>query len=335
VKKQTKFPDGHLDRAHVVLECNGQASEDLVPKAIAESWKRCLALGLQPQRLVAVEAHALRQEQERVALLRRLVLAEMENLYQQIAGTNYMIAFAGADGMLLDTICDPTFRETARASAIRPGTMWTEAQCGTNALGTAGFIGQALTVHGGEHFFGSHSGLTCTAVPLYGADGQLAGVLDASSDCRSRQQHTQALVSMAAAQIENGMFREAHHADVIVAFHSRGEYLHTLSAGLLVVTQDGVILSLNAHARFLLQGLPAAPGRRFEEIYRTRLTDLLLGARKGERQRLEDRIGSVFAAKVEALLPAQPLAMPGLFRSTHGPTDFVAEDSAVQSVLRR
>ncbi len=42
---------------------------------------------------------------------------------------------------------------------------------------------------------------------------------------------------MAATQIENGLFRENHRGNILIAFHNRGEYLHTLSAGLLAVDE--------------------------------------------------------------------------------------------------
>jgi transcriptional regulator of acetoin/glycerol metabolism len=318
--------EDRLSRARIVLERRGLAAEDLLPRAVAESWTRCLALGLDPQRpppLAAVEQAALERARAQADLVRRLALGEMESLYHQIAGTNFMIAFAAPDGLLLDTICDSTFQDAARATSIRPGTLWSEARCGTNALGTVVQTGAAATVHGGEHFFRSHTGLTCIAVPVLAADGSLAGVLDASSDCRSRQQHTQALVTMAATQIENGLFRESHGGQVIIAFHSRAEYLHTLSAGLLAVDADGAVLGANARARFLLAGLPVHRGRRLEDVFRTDIGRLLRG--EGDRQRLEDRVGSVFAARVETPPRPRPVAVPRL--------GFVAEDPAVAAVL--
>ncbi len=327
--------DDRLSRARIVLERRGLAAEDLLPGTIAESWKRCLAGGLDPGRpppLATVDGHALHHARERSALLRRLALGEMQNLYHQISGTNFMIAFATPDGMVLDTICDSTFDDTARATSIRPGTLWGEAHCGTNALGTVAQTGLAVTVHGGEHFFGRYGALTCNAVPMMGPDGTLAGVLDASSDCRSRQQHTHALVSMAATQIENGLFRECHGHDLIIAFHSRAEYLHTLSAGLLAVGQDGLILAANARARFLLQGLPVTCGRSFEELFRTSYRALLRAGRDDERQRLEDKVGSVFAARLESF--PRPRALPTASRLA-APAGFVAQDAKVVAVLRQ
>jgi transcriptional regulator of acetoin/glycerol metabolism len=115
------------------------AAADLLPAPIAESWTRCLAAGLDPRKpppRIVVDETTLREARQRRDLLRRLALCEMDNLYHQIAGSNFMVAFAGADGILLDAVTDQSFSETAGASSIRPGTVWAETSCGTNALGT-------------------------------------------------------------------------------------------------------------------------------------------------------------------------------------------------------
>jgi transcriptional regulator of acetoin/glycerol metabolism len=328
-----------LNRARGVMERDGAAPPDLLPSEISASWTRCLELGLDPRRppeLVAIDEAELRRAREQAELVRSLALAEMQSLYHQIAGSNFLIAFATPDGVLLDTIADPSFRNAARTASIRPGTLWTEPLRGTNALGTVARTGRPLTVHGGEHFFASYGSLTCTAAPVRGPDGALAGVLDASSHCGSRQQHTQALVGMAATQIENGLFRQHFRGHLVVAFHSRAEYLHTLSAGLLALDPSGRVLGVNPQARFLLQGLPAAPKRHFEDLFRTRFSALMEGGRMGF-QRLEDRVGSVFVADVENLRPLTSLAGPAPARASAAPPPlgFVAEDAAFRAALRR
>jgi transcriptional regulator of acetoin/glycerol metabolism len=334
--------DERLSQARTMLARRGIADADLLAPPIRDSWSRCLAAGLDPERpppLAMVDEATLREARDRSDLALRLARAEMKNLYHQVAGTNFMIAFAAPDALLLDTISDSSFSATARATAIRPGSLWAEARCGTNALGTTAQQGQPITVHGGEHFFNRYGTLTCTAVPVFGPDARLAGVLDASSDCRSRQQHTRALVAMAATQIENGLFRECHHASLVIAFHSRGEYLHTLNAGLLALDPDGVVLGANPQARFLLQGLPALPGNHFTDLFRTRLGDVLDGARTRERQRLDDLVGSAFVATVETL--PQPPRVPSLQIAPPPkaprllPTGFVADDPEVADVVRR
>jgi transcriptional regulator of acetoin/glycerol metabolism len=334
--------DERLRRARNLLERTGVAQLDLLPPEISASWQRCLETGLDPHKpapLEEIDAPSLVAARDRADLARRLALAEMQALYRQIAGSNFLIAFADPDGILLDTIADQSFRAAAKTANIRPGTKWTELRCGTNALGTVAQIGQPLTVHGGEHFFARHNTLTCTAAPIFGPDGKLVGVLDASSHCGSRQQHTRALVGMAATQIENGLFRQHHSASLVIAFHNRGEYLHTLSAGLLALSPDGTVLGVNPQARFLLQGLPASPGRHFDDLFRTRFAALMDRGRSHQHQHLEDRVGSSFIAAVENLRPLPVLprqaAPPNRTAAAPGPAPaFVAEDPAVITTLR-
>ncbi|WP_159014051.1 sigma-54-dependent Fis family transcriptional regulator [Acidisoma sp. S159] len=298
--------EDRLARARTVLERRHMTPADLLAPEISASWTRCLDLGLDPERpppLRSIAEPALRRARATVGAMRPLVLAEMENLHQQIAGSNFIIAFALPDGLLLDTMADPSFDATARSSSIRPGSFWSEAGCGTNALGSVAATRRPLTIHGGEHFFSRYGRLTCTAAPVFAPDGSLAGVLDASSDCQSRQQHTRALVAMAATQIENGLFRENHRGDIVMAFHNRAEYLHTLSAGLMAFDPSGLILGANPQARLFLHGLPAAPGRRFDGVFRTGFEAFLDAGRRDTRLALQDRVGSTFSASIENLQP--------------------------------
>ena len=332
--------DERLNRARSLLERTGVAQLDLLPPEISASWTRCINAGLDPHRpaqLEQIDSASLAAKRDQASLARQLALIEMQALYRQIAGTHFLIAFADPDGVLLDTIADPSFRAAAKTASIRPGTQWTEKRCGTNALGTVAQIGQALTVHGGEHFFASHSTLTCTAAPILGPDGNVVGVLDASSHCGSRQQHTRALVGMAATQIENGLFRLQHGANLIITFHNRGEYLHTLSAGLLALNPDGTVLGANPQARFLLQGLPALPGRHFDDLFRTQFSGVILKGRSQAHQHLQDRVGSSFIAAIENLRP-QAIRLGAVSHpapdAINPATAFVADDPAVIAALR-
>ncbi|RTM06419.1 MAG: sigma-54-dependent Fis family transcriptional regulator [Bradyrhizobiaceae bacterium] len=291
-----------LDGAWLKLDDEGHPPAGLMSADIYDSWMRCITLGLdalRPPSPEFVDAAVLRQEQQRCSLVRGLALAEMHTLHQQIAGSNFMIAFATAEGLLLDSISDSSFSDASDAACIRAGSIWTESICGTNGLGTAAYLKRPIVVHGREHFFARYNNLTCVAAPIFAPDGEVAGILDASSDCMSRQAHTQALVAMAATQIENGLFREQHRGNILIAFHNRGEYLHMLSAGLLAVDNDGRILAANRAARVLLHGLPAFAGRLFGDVFRGRFSDFVDEGRRKERQRLEDDVGSQFVATIE------------------------------------
>ncbi len=329
------------ERVQLTLEDQGALSSEFLAPDIYESWMRCIALGLDTRRPPPPEIVGqaeLRQEQQRHSLVRGLALAEMHMLHQQIAGSNFMIAFATAEGLLLDIVSDQSFGGASNAASIKPGAVWTETYCGTNGLGTAAHLKRSIVVHGEEHFFSRYKNLTCTASPIFGPDGALAGVLDATSDCVSRQAHTQALVAMAATQIENGLFREQHRGNILIAFHNRGEYLRTLSAGLLAVDNDGRILAANQAARVLLHGLPTAPGGSFASLFRTKFSAFVDDGRRNERQRLHDEVGSQFIATIENPRHFPMLQAPPTPRDERAKLDdsaFVSLDPAISAVVRR
>jgi transcriptional regulator of acetoin/glycerol metabolism len=330
-----------VENAWMRLEQQGTPPAELLSADIYDSWMRCISYGLdtlRPPLPEFVSPAVLRQEQQRCSLVRGLALAEMHTLHQQIAGSNFMIAFANADGLLLDIISDPSFSEASNAASIRPGAVWKESICGTNGLGTAAHLKRAIVVHGRDHFFSRYNNLTCIAAPIFAPDGELAGILDASSDCVSRQAHTQALVAMAATQIENGLFREHHRGNILIAFHNRGEYLHTLSAGLLAVDNEGSILAANRAAGILLHGLPASPGRRFADVFRTKFSTYLDEGRRKERQRLEDDVGSQFVSTIEntrGFPMIQGVSRPRPPLPKEIATQFVSADPAIAAVVRR
>jgi transcriptional regulator of acetoin/glycerol metabolism len=330
-----------IENAWMTLEQRGMPPADLLSADIYDSWMRCISYGLdslRPPSPEVVSPSILRQEQQRCSLVRGLALAEMHTLHQQIAGSNFMIAFANADGLLLDIISDPSFTEASNAASIRPGAVWKESICGTNGLGTAAYLKRAIVVHGREHFFSRYNNLTCIAAPIFAPDGELIGILDASSDCVSRQAHTQALVAMAATQIENGLFREHHRGNILIAFHNRGEYLHTLSAGLLAVDNEGRILAANRAASILLHGLPASPGRRFADVFRTKFSTFIDEGRRKERQRLEDEVGSQFVSTIvntRQFPMVQRVATPRPQPQKEVVPQFVTADPAIAAVVRR
>src|ERR1700742_2736341 len=335
------LPTRRVENAWKTLEQRGAPPAELLSADIYDSWMRCISFGLdtlRPPSPEIVSPAILRQEQQRCSLVRGLALAEMHTLHQQIAGSNFMIAFANADGLLLDIITDPSFSDASNAASIRPGTVWTESLCGTNGLGTAAHLKRPIVVHGREHFFSRYNNLTCVAAPIFGPDGELAGILDASSDCMSRQAHTQALVAMAATQIEKGLFREHHRGKILIAFHNRGEYLHTLSAGLLAVDNEGRILAANRAAGILLHGLPASPGRRFADVFRTKFSTFVDEGRRKERQRLEDDVGSQFISTIENTRQfpmIQGVSSPRPPLPKEVARQFVSADPTTAGVVRR
>jgi len=328
-----------IDRARAALERGDRFPAGTLSPAVADSWLRCRDLGLDPRATPqgGVIAFAeVNRQREANAALRRLALAEMQLLHSQIAGSNFMIALGDADGVVLDTISDQRFSDSAAGRSIIPGSIWNESDRGTNALGLAALRREPVAIYGREHYFSCHGHLSCMAAPILDSGGRVLGLLDASCSEEARQQHTHALVRMAASQIENGMIFQERAESFIFAFHPRMEYLDTLSAGLLAVSRDGEVLSLNRPATSLLAGLSTALGVHFDALFEAGFGAAMDGLLNGGVIRIRDRAGSgVFMVcrqigqRGTMETPRRTGTVPALVASPDTP-NFVCEDHALK-----
>ncbi len=311
-------PEHRLERARVLRERgNALPPEGLPSDEIVDSWVRCLDAGLASGaalQIPVVEDAQLRERRERSEVVRRLARAELETLSQQIAGSNFLLAFADPDGIILDCYADNRFRMSGSGAGIVAGSLWREEVAGTNGLGTALANGRSVAVTGLEHYFLELGDVSCTAAPVRDARGAIVGVLDASSYFESRQRHTQALVQMAATHIENGLLAHQMRGHLVLALHPRPEFLGTLSAGLLAFDEGGRVLAANLRARQLLQGLDVSPGSAFEALFGEPFEPFAARAERQGEQRLRDLMGSsLFAAcvsRARRAVPAPRLAAP-------------------------
>ncbi len=288
-------------KARSALETKGRFAPGAVPEHIADSWHRCLRHGLDPvgKPLDAdIGLAALRETRQKHEALLRVVRPELELLSTQIAGTNYMTAFADNRGVVLDAIMDTEFSLSKCARAVRCGTIWDEEHRGTNALGLALYTGRTSMVTGPEHYFSSHGKVSCVSSPIFNSQGEIVGLLDASSEVAARQFHTQALVELAASNIENRLFVEDHRSNIIIQFHPRQEYLKTQSVGMISFNEQGLILGANRRAAQLLNGLDFSNLTKFSDLFRTDFNSNLSAMRGGESVRLVDWLNSAFFARL-------------------------------------
>ncbi len=290
-----------ISRARVLLERKGQIANDFLKADILSSWSRCIEHGLDPLREpehVVIDKAELCSIREQNESLTRLASIEIRNLYSQISGSNFAIVFADGNGTILESIADDTFNTIADSKRIIPGSVWSETISGTNALGVVVKSQNLSTVHAGEHFFRFHGDLTCVAAPIFDPSGGLVGIIDASSDCHSRQYHTHALVKMSCLTIENGLYRSLLHEHIIIELHNRYEFLGTLQAGIIVVDEDGTLIAANRQAHYLLQGLPLHAGSQFKDIFQSSFSTFYSSQYQDSSCQLVDMQGSTFAVSI-------------------------------------
>jgi len=321
-----------LLRARAQMESGAIITPGLVRPAIAESWRRCLAKGLDPRRPPAADrlsAAALERARAEHHAVRGIACAEMPGLHRQLGNNAYILAFAAPDGVLLDTIIADGNRAEIESFGIAAGTLWGEAQCGTNALGTAIASSQRIDVRGPEHFFADHNRLSCVTAPIFGPDRRLAGVLDASCAAAAYAPQARAVLTLAAAQIEASLFRLMHPGERILVLHGRQEFLTTAYAGMLSLDAADRVTAANEQARFMLAGLPEPAGSPLAALFAP-----ALGMRTGMSGTMQDRTGRVFHARIEGGPPEKLVhPAPKAAAKAEARRDAVAEDPAVRAAL--
>ncbi len=292
-----------LSRARRALEGSGRFPGGALPGDISDSWTRSLSHGIdplaRPEGFVQTDK-AFADIRSQHADLIRFARPELEVLFDQIAGSNFMIALGAPDGVVLDTLTDSQFGDSEAGRAVIPGSVWTEEMRGTNALGLCIATGRPAQVYGGEHFLRAHQDVSCISAPIFDGRGNLAGVLDASSGSTVRQQHTAALVQMSASNIENSLIRSGHDRRIVVVFHPRPEYLATLSVGMLVLDDDFRIHAVNRKGLHFLTGFGPLIGTGFAQVFETDFATLVRRLLTGETLRVRDRMGSAVSMRCVA-----------------------------------
>lgn len=352
------MPTSFQERLHAragILRSRGLTSfaSTLPSPEVVASWHRSDEAGLTMEAVPDIPVHNaadVRRRREQAGYVRQLALAEIETLSQQIAGSNFLLAFGDREGVILDVVEDHRFVTSSSGASIVVGSAWAENQCGTNGLGTALVSGRPVSISGPDHYCLHFSDIACTASPIRDAWGEVVGVLDASSYFESRQRHTGALVKMATTQIENLLLVQQMRDSVVLAIHPRAEFLGTLSVGLMAFDAAGHLRAANERAHSLLAGLPLALGTRFEAVFDASFALTVSRLQQGSTVALHDAMGSALVVRVHGPmavpvgkpLPSAPKVPPqpsqtltSAASGIHiGGQHYVAADPAVEAALR-
>ncbi|MGN6389183.1 MAG: sigma-54-dependent Fis family transcriptional regulator [Burkholderiaceae bacterium] len=305
----------HRSRIHSVVTSMG-AAPLAVPAHITSSWHRCMSeYKLDPTVLAepyVVARTELQERQERLTHVLSAAKAEMANLFQQIAGSGYAIMLTDAEGVLLNYFGDPGFTHAASKSGMMPGAVWSERFQGTNGMGTALLERRPTVVHQYDHYLFRNTGLTCAAAPVFGPNGDVLAILDASGEAHLAPKHVLDLVNMSVQTIENKIFVGMFAARRFIHFHSRPEFVGTLSEGILALDEADQVVGATRNALLQL-GVKSEEitGHQLEEFFNVSFQALMRDAGKSLHAAVpifDSRFGRRFFASGAA--PDRPAVHP-------------------------
>jgi transcriptional regulator of acetoin/glycerol metabolism len=211
------------------LANEGELPSGMLRDEIDASWRRSLSHGLdclQGEQVGLGIRHGLdlRALLEHNRLLIDAVTPELDYLVRR-QGQSGIVILGDAQANVLAIEGQKHALEREGLRDLHPGSCWSEALRGTNAIGTAVVEGQPTLINCGEHYLDRLSPFSCTSVPL--RDPR-------RSDRRARRdprrghgpaQDSLTALMLAAGNIESRLFGLCHPEHLVLAFHSRPQYL--------------------------------------------------------------------------------------------------------------
>lgn len=304
----------HGDRVERLIGCDLGSNVTALAPVIDVSWRRCVndfkldpVRDYQPTVLDGTRLKYLQAEHEELVQIAR---AEMDSLYDQIAGSGYALLLADTAGVILCEKIDPALKKLFVAAGLIVGAEWSEQREGTNGIGTCVAHSRPITIHQSDHFRSRHVGLSCSAAPIHDQYGHIIAVLDAScvnaSGTREAQMHTVALVNTSARLIEKCLFLRRHQTDSMLRFHHRPEFVDLLHDGAIAVAGDGTIMASDATGLRLLgaENRSELVGRSIADVFDMSYEDLLATVKSGRRAMWELRDNLHGRLYYASLLPA-------------------------------
>ncbi|MDF2572288.1 MAG: acoR 1, partial [Sporomusa sp.] len=215
---------------------------------VFNSWVRCRQAKVNPSndnihhRLGDTSLQvALRRNRELITIAKPF----MDNLYQIVAGSGFVVALTDARGYIMEIFGDKDMLTNPMTVSFFRGSNWSEAEAGTNAIGTALVIKKPIQVSGSEHYCRKHHCLTCSAAPILDSQGRVLGILDVSGASHSAHLHTLGMVVAAVEAIMAQLGLRKKNSELSVINKRLTNIFNTMSDGVIMIDNKGVISELN------------------------------------------------------------------------------------------
>lgn len=179
---------------------SGGAPAGAARPEISASWRRVRAGGLAPGAEPAVaplsegEVESRRSSSALGPLLRSITAS-----LSPVVDDGLLVVVTDTDGRVLWRRGRTGVRRLADRLGFVQGSAWTEANVGTNAIGTCLVVGEPVHIHGPEHYVESHTRWSCAAAPVLDPwTGRTLGAVDISGPAYAVQRSVLALVGVTA-----------------------------------------------------------------------------------------------------------------------------------------
>ena len=226
-----------------------------VRSVILDSWKRCRQAKVNPNNTSLhhkLETTGLQVMLKKNRDLITIAKPFMNNLYRVVAGSGFVVALTDVRGYIMEIFGDNDTLTNPMTVSFFQGANWSETEAGTNAIGTTLITKTPIQVSGSEHYCRKHHCLTCSAAPIFDERGSILGVLDVSGKSSAAHLHTLGMVMAAAEAIMAQLGIRKRNKELSVINNRLTNIFNTMSDGVIMVDNNGIISELNPVAQKIL-----------------------------------------------------------------------------------
>ncbi|CAM3984067.1 sigma-54-dependent Fis family transcriptional regulator [Bacillus paramycoides] len=195
----------------------GVLDSDRINKRISESWHRCKQANVNPHMNKGqniLTSNVFQDQKQKSEIFLDIALPHLQNMKKTIDELQMMALLIDPDGYALSLSGNKQTLKRAKHINFIEGVKWTEAAVGTNAIGTALEIEEAIMISGTEHYSVASHSWSCAAAPIHNDDGKLIGVLDFSCPIEFSHPYMLGMVTSIAHAIERECSIRVHQNEL-------------------------------------------------------------------------------------------------------------------------
>ncbi|HDR3491469.1 sigma-54-dependent Fis family transcriptional regulator [Bacillus wiedmannii] len=195
----------------------GVLDSNRINERISESWHRCKQANVNPhmnkgQKILS--SNIFQDQKKKSEIFLDIAIPQLQNMRKTIDELQMMALLIDPDGYVLSLSGNQQTLKRAKHINFIEGVKWTEAAVGTNAIGTALQIEEAIMISGTEHYSVASHSWSCAAAPIHNDDGKLIGVLDFSCPIEFSHPYMLGMVTSIAHAIERECSIRVHQNEL-------------------------------------------------------------------------------------------------------------------------
>ncbi|OUB12283.1 sigma-54-dependent Fis family transcriptional regulator [Bacillus thuringiensis serovar yunnanensis] len=195
----------------------GVLDSNRINERISESWYRCKQANVNPhmskgQKILS--SNFFQEQKKKSEIFLDIALPQIQNMRKTIDELQMMALLIDPDGYVLSLSGNKQTLKRAKHINFIEGVKWTEAAVGTNAIGTALEIEEAIMISGTEHYSVASHSWSCAAAPIHNDDGKLIGILDFSCPIEFSHPYMLGMVTSIAHAIERECSIRVHQNEL-------------------------------------------------------------------------------------------------------------------------